>query len=133
MLGVDSDELAEADFGAGNIAKNEAELPNEELDLFARALESIGMVPHAFGRRAREWLTVPPDRRLLCARCWDSQEAQRLAIAASALNGFGTFYQNCAQRAVKGKIRGCVMWCMGTRGPFSGKPSLKKQVSGQEI
>ena len=31
MLGVDSEELAEADFSAGNIAKNETELPNEEL------------------------------------------------------------------------------------------------------
>ena len=42
MLGVDSEELAEADFSAGNIAKNEAELPNEELDLLARALNQLG-------------------------------------------------------------------------------------------
>ena len=42
MLGVDSEELAEADFSAGCIAKNETELPNEELDLFARALNQLG-------------------------------------------------------------------------------------------
>ena len=67
MLGVDSEELAEADFSAGNIAKNETELPNEELDLARASVEPIGMVPHAFGRRARRVEDDAATRRVFCA------------------------------------------------------------------
>lgn len=134
MLGVDSDELAEADFSAGNIAKNEADLPNEELDLLARALNQLGWC------LMRSGVALESRRRCrLTEGCFAhavriAKKRNDLPFAASALNGFGTFYQNCAQRVGREKNkRLCDVVLGDKRTPLRKPPSLKKQVSAKKF
>ena len=133
MLGVDPEELAEADFSAGCIAKNETELPNEELDLLARALNQLGWC------LMRSGVALESRRRCrLTEGCFAhavriAKKRNDLPFAASALNGFGTFYQNCAQRVGREKNKRLCDVVLGDARTVLRKPSLKKQVSAKKF
>ena len=133
MLGVDSEELAEADFSAGCIAKNETDLPNEELDLLARALNQLGWC------LMRSGVALESRRRCrLTEGCFAhavriAKKRNDLPFAASALNGFGTFYQNCAQRVGREKNKRLCDVVLGDARTVLRKPSLKKQVSAKKF